>query len=279
MAGVESSWNDKVKNDFVVYTAIFGKYDELKDPLFPSLPCDFICFTDDLELTSNVWEVKYVDAGSGTSSFWNRKFKMLPHRYLSEYSYSLYVDGNIQLVGDPVSALVAECSDIRIAIPPHQERTCSYTELATCLDMGLITKAAEKRWMDIYKEAGFPFNQGLFENSVIFRTHQDPHVAKVMDAWWEEYRATGGRDQLSLSYMAWKHKLFIRPMKYGPRVSRKYFKIDLHLPSRQCGPVLRAMRTVELNKHLNIFYKTAYRVIGFLLQFRAWVRGKSIPAR
>lgn len=267
-----------MKNDFVVYTAIFGNYDKLRDPLLSSLPCDFICFTDDSNLTSNVWKVEYIDAGCETGSFWNRRIKMLPHRYLSEYSYSIYVDGNIQLVGDP-AAIFEEYSDVSIAIPPHPERICSYAELETCFDMGLIPKAAEKRWGRIYEEAGFPRNLGLFENSVIYRNHHDPQVVGVMDAWWEAYCEIGGRDQLSLTYLAWKRKLAIRRMNHGPRVSCRYFKIHLHNPSRQCGAVLRAIRIVELNKHRNLFYKLTYGAIRSLLIFRAWVRRKPVSAR
>ena len=36
-----------MKNKLVIYTALFGDYDDLKDPYEPFDGCEFICFADD----------------------------------------------------------------------------------------------------------------------------------------------------------------------------------------------------------------------------------------
>ncbi len=45
----------------VVYTAIFGGYDALKQPAPQSTPCDFICFTDTtMPSRAGAWRVIHV---------------------------------------------------------------------------------------------------------------------------------------------------------------------------------------------------------------------------
>lgn len=47
----------EMKNKFVVYTALFGNYDDLIDPKENYEGCDFICFTDQKHLTSDIcWD-------------------------------------------------------------------------------------------------------------------------------------------------------------------------------------------------------------------------------
>jgi len=43
-----------MKNKLVVYTALFGDYDNLIEPKEKFEGCDFICFTDQKHLTSDV---------------------------------------------------------------------------------------------------------------------------------------------------------------------------------------------------------------------------------
>ena len=41
----------------IVYTSIYGDYDNLKDQ--PDIGADYICFTDNPDLKSDCWEIRY----------------------------------------------------------------------------------------------------------------------------------------------------------------------------------------------------------------------------
>ena len=58
-----------------------------------------------------------------------RAIKILPHRYLSEYDISIWVDGNILIKDDLNTFLNKECNtENNIFIPQHPIRQCIYDE-------------------------------------------------------------------------------------------------------------------------------------------------------
>jgi len=79
---------DKLKKKFVIYTALFGDYDELSDPIEGFYDCDFICFTDQKNINSKVWKTIYIPETDMSPKMMNRKYKMLPHIFLVEYEES-----------------------------------------------------------------------------------------------------------------------------------------------------------------------------------------------
>lgn len=44
----------------VVYTTIFGDYDDLIEPGKKYKNCDFVCFTDNENLKLDIWKIKVV---------------------------------------------------------------------------------------------------------------------------------------------------------------------------------------------------------------------------
>ena len=82
-----------MKNKNVCYTVIVGQYDSLKEPQCVSENFDYICFTDQTDFISNVWEIRplpdsVIDLDNTRK---NRYLKWFPHLYLPEYEYSIYV--------------------------------------------------------------------------------------------------------------------------------------------------------------------------------------------
>ena len=72
------------KNQYVVYTCLFGKYDNLLKPLLPSKNFDYICFTNNLYLRSNFWKIIYIEENKD-NLYLSRKIKILTHHYLPKY--------------------------------------------------------------------------------------------------------------------------------------------------------------------------------------------------
>jgi len=48
------------KSRLVIYTAIIGNYDTLKDPEYIDENCDYVCFTDNRELKSDIWQIRLI---------------------------------------------------------------------------------------------------------------------------------------------------------------------------------------------------------------------------
>ena len=72
------------KKKIAVYTVIMGDYDYLKEPEFVMDNCDYICFTDNPDLKSDIWQIRYDNNNLLDSTRWQRRHKIMVHQYLSE---------------------------------------------------------------------------------------------------------------------------------------------------------------------------------------------------
>lgn len=214
-------------DQIVIYTAIFDGYDVLMEPEGVPNGVDMICFTDDASLTSERWEIRTVRE-SPSPAMANRKLKILAHRYLSDFEYSVYVDGNVHIVDD-VSELVSKyLVDHPLVVPPHPKRDCAYEEADSCVASGKADRETIRTTMSGYSNEGFPREFGLSENNVILRSHNDERVVALMNEWWDEVRRGPGRDQLSLPYVLWKNEAAYRMLDFVPRNDDQYFVFYPH---------------------------------------------------
>ncbi|MFS7484189.1 hypothetical protein ACJ8B3_01955 [Klebsiella pneumoniae] len=77
-------------NKYVVYTALFGDYDDLIEPKNIDYKCDFICFTNQENITSDKWKIIYVKDVNDTV-LKNREYKFLPHLFFSRNMMQVYM--------------------------------------------------------------------------------------------------------------------------------------------------------------------------------------------
>lgn len=244
----------------VVYTAVFGNYDYVPE-VNPEWDCDFVCFTDNPDLVSSGWQVVIVPLNDELPAQANRRYKMLPHKYLSRYEQSLYVDGNIRIVTDPSPLFHKYLHNNVIAIPKHQERNCAYAEARLCIEGGLVNKEITEQQMAKYVADGFPEEFGMTENGIIFRRHYDEAVMAMMASWWQEYCNGGRRDQISLPYLMWKKNIDFVLMEESARNSNKFFRITLHSALKRSSFVGRLVDYIGCNRHRNYFYKEVHKII------------------
>lgn len=250
----------KVTRSRVVYTAVFGRYDHVL-AVNPEWDCDFVCFTDNLEIVSQGWQAVLVQLDGEPPAQANRRYKMLPHKYLSKYMLSLYVDGNIRIVADPSPLFEKYLAGNIIAIPKHQDRVCTYEEASLCIAGKLVDKEIAEQQMKRYARDGFPLKFGLTSNGIILRKHFDANVIALMTAWWEEYSIGAKRDQLSLQYLIWKHNIHIATMEESAHKNTKYFRISVHPSQSRLSVAGRIVDYIGCNRHRNFFYGIVYRII------------------
>lgn len=197
------------KNKKVVYTCIIGGYDSLSEPKYITDGFDYICFTDDKSLKSDIWEIRPLPKETENLSQVKKQryVKINPHLFLKEYDLSIWVDGNVVLKGDLNKFVKKYINDkSSIYVPKHPQRNCIYLESTVVGRMGKDKKEVMKPQMDRYKKEGFPQNYGLLQSNILLRKHNNEDCIKLMEEWFNEVKKGSHRDQLSFNYVSWKNK-------------------------------------------------------------------------
>lgn len=211
-----------------VYTSIFGGYDVLYEEQFKMNGVDYICFTDS-DIKSETWKVVKSTPIYNDSNRNAKKYKILPHRYLKDYDYSVWIDGNILVISDIRDLVTQGKYQVFNHNQTLDKRDCIYQEYNAIIKLGKQNGGNYKdnphvmyKQIRRYIEEGYPENNGLATNPIILRDHNDSEVIKTMEDWWVEIKYGSKRDQLSFNYIAWKNR-FNFVYLYGDSRKNKYF--------------------------------------------------------
>ena len=189
----------------VIYTAISGDYDVLRDPSVITPGFDYICFSDRYSGNKGCWNIRKIPDNDLDSVRKAKEMKVLPHRFVSDYDYSVWVDGSIDIIGN-VRDLLEEYGFPPFLCFNHPSRNNAYEEGTACLIQAKDRTEVIRAQLVGYKSEGYPADNGLIDGCVLMRDHNNPHVMKVMEDWWNEIISKSRRDQLSFNYVAWKNK-------------------------------------------------------------------------
>jgi hypothetical protein len=187
----------------LVYTCVFGGYDRVFPPAEVEPDTDYVLLTDDPTLAVEGWRTVVVEP-CGVRG--NRRYKMLGHRNLGEYAASVYVDGNIRVLG-AMRDFVARFLDTGMALGlyRHPLRASVREEVAACLRANKVEDGARMtRELDEYLADGFPDDGVLVESGIVLKRHGHPALEPAMDLWWQLFERHRTRDQISLPYVLWK---------------------------------------------------------------------------
>jgi hypothetical protein len=213
----------------VIYTAIFGNYDDLKQPAVQDTDCDFICFTDQcLPARVGVWNVVHVKTRAGMHPRMQAKrFKILSHEVIPDgrlsfrhrlrrgawslrnrYMCSIWVDGSLAIKGKSFAKdllAAAAVADAGWAMFRHPDRDCIFEEATISATMEKYRGLPMFEQVEAYRREGVIEHSGLFACTVIAR--QEPLndlVRRVNELWWKENVKWTYQDQLSLPYVLTK---------------------------------------------------------------------------
>jgi hypothetical protein len=203
----------------VVYTAIFGDYDALKQPAPQDDPCDFICFTDNrMPPRVGVWRVVHIKRASGTHPRMQAKrFKLLSHEVFPNgrlawrfaplwrrprIDLSIWVDASLRIKNPTFVADMRELvADGDWAMFAHQWRDCIYDEADASLILEKYRGLPIAQQVESYKSI-VPPHGGLYACGVIVRREPaGQRMADVNARWWRENLRWTYQDQLSLPYV------------------------------------------------------------------------------
>jgi hypothetical protein len=166
---------------------------------------DFVCFTDDPHLRSRVWTIKLVDRGLLDPARAAKQIKALPHRFLPEYDWSLYIDNTVRLKVPPkqlFDRFLAEASSPLVCFH-HPSRDCIYDEANAVIAAAYDDPARVRAQMRFYRHLGYPAHNGLAKGLFLLRRHHDPILTPVMERWHQQVLCQSMRDQLSLNPVMW----------------------------------------------------------------------------
>lgn len=234
-------------NKKVIYTCLVGNYDVLRQPLVVDETFDYICFSNDIkEDRVGVWQIRPIPFEHKDNARLSRYVKLMPHKALEDYEWSLWMDANIQITGKELYSIVDDkiaegnkIYQVTHCLPPCD---CIYEEIKTAYLCGRsgFCKTFRQYWH--LKRNKFPKHWGLFENNFILRKHNDTLVKKISEEWWTEFMKYTKRDQFNLMYIYWKNNfmpgLFLPPdrntrnvdfMKYRQHTTQQEFSLGYRI--------------------------------------------------
>ncbi len=204
-----------------------------------------------------------------------RMIKILPHRFLPEYDYAIWIDGNIKISADRhyINNLLKNClGESGIALYRHPDRTCIYKEAEACIDLNKDDPQLIKEQMDTYRSGGYPINNGLVMSCVVIRDNKSPEIMKLSKDWWNELKNFSRRDQLAFNYITWKNNI-----KYGiipgNAYGNKHFLRIRHKVKKSISSMdelieYKNMEIEELRRELSFIKKSIFwKIAGSLIRF------------
>ena len=184
----------------VVFTCIFGDYDELNDPLIVDESIEYVCFTDNPKIKSNIWDVRIIKPCIQNDSHKSSKFvKICGHKFLQGFDYSLYIDGNMILKTAPDIPSILNGKAIAVEI--HPSRNCIYDEVSACDRLKKDSLFVMNKQIKEYQSLGFPAHAGLFECGVLARDWRNQEMINLCEIWWQHVLVYSKRDQLSFPFV------------------------------------------------------------------------------
>lgn len=245
---------------YAIYTAIVGGYDNVLQPLVTDERFDYILFSNDIvEKHIGVWRVRPIPYHNDIQTKIARWVKTHPEELLPEYSFSLWIDGNIQIVTDYPYTHSIELfhQAMPVATICHPSRDCAYQEATVCSQIQIEKEILVIRWLKFLQKEHYPLNNGLCETGILFRTNSN-NVRQFDVLWWSCIERFSQRDQFSFNYALWKTKTkYSHFLKEGKTVrnSEHFRRSNLHENTKN--------RQIVLSSHNYPFYywyKKAYNI-------------------
>lgn len=200
----------------IVYTAIFGDYEELKEPLYFTPGWEYICITDQ-PLTSKVWKI--VPTEIGLNDILSSRLAKIPFNLVVDADLSIWVDGSFTINCNLDDWIVDHFPINKdMLCIKHPIRDCIYDESEVCIRHG---KGGEmiKKQMEDYSTI-VPKRSGLIQSGILVRRHT-AEVKKFCDEWFQEVMNYSTRDQISFGKVSMGVK-FIHYMKWDYRTGKEF---------------------------------------------------------
>lgn len=227
----------------VVYTGVFGETERLQELAFtPGSDIDYICLTDQENLTSNSWQViRVAEHLTGDSALRTRYYKFLGNRILQDWDFLLWADNKVRFTSEPLALfdLLAK-SNAQISLAFHDHRSTVREEI------NAVLRLRKDHPFRVYQMEQFlrthaprVLDEKPFAGTIVLRRNCD-EVNAAMEELYELVLRFSRRDQLALNYIVGKHNLRFQPLNIWVSGS----ELHSYLTASQ---VARSQNSIQLN--------------------------------
>jgi GT2 family glycosyltransferase len=189
----------------VLYTAIFGEYDNLllQERIDPDV--DYVCFTDRPRNDYGVWQMRAAPYYHPDPTRIARWVKTHPHDLFPGHDVAIWLDANIILKGDIhryIELVASKDADLGLIAHPH--RACFYDEAEACKRLNKDAAKLIDRQVEQYRRAGLPHKQPLFETGFMIVPLKKRETSSALHLWWQQIEGFSRRDQLGLAWVNYR---------------------------------------------------------------------------
>jgi hypothetical protein len=195
-------------NKIVVYTALFtDDLHKIHGTLseYDIQDVEFICYTNTPYLKSDTWDIRIVDLEFNNPRKTARQYKLLPHKYLPDYSGWIWIDNSCSFRYHPIDLYNHYITDdYDMSLHKHCDRNSVKEESEICVGRGLDDSDIISSQLDRYiKCEGYSDDNGLYETGILMRKNNNV-IKQFNQLWWGEVNNNSIRDQLSFPYVLYK---------------------------------------------------------------------------
>ena len=211
-----------------VYTCITGEYDNLAS-FKKEKNVDYICYTNNKNIKSDIWNIKYISDDKLSNVKLARKIKIMGTPDLKKYDVVVWIDGN----ASPISSVIEfvnkydELDKYDLIGFKHHERNTTYEELEKCYECRKESLDNINRLLELYTKEKFKDVIPLIESGVLMRNFNNERLNKAMELWFKMIEDYSHRDQLSFGYAVYKTDLKVKLLDIN-QYDNEYFECVNH---------------------------------------------------
>lgn len=208
-----------MKGRFCVYTVLLGGHELLNEqPVAKDSSIDFICFTDNKKITSKSWKLIYIEPVFPLDLARSSRFpKICPHRFLPEYSTSLYIDNSLVLKKTPEVILHELMGDknVDFVCVKHSYRETVLDEFIEVTRLQLDTLNTIMEQLNAYHLSDPEvLSEKPLKGAFLLRNHNNAAVVDAMEEWMAHVLRYSRRDQLSLNFILRRKKVQMNKLDF-----------------------------------------------------------------
>lgn len=204
------------------YTAIFGAYDDLKEPAIKKARgWNYVCFTDQ-DFISDTWEIRKVPLIDNDPVKTARYYKIMFHKVI-ETELSLWIDATF-VINIDLNRWWKNFKEPFTAIR-HPFDNCIYKDAQSCIEAGKGDQRMIERQIAFYKDVGIPKHNGLIASGVLMRQRVSV-VNEFCRTWWGQVERWSTRDQVAYGYANWRHPNVINLINWNYTKQKEF----IHIP-------------------------------------------------
>lgn len=190
-----------IVHDVALISAVYGDYDNLKDPVRQNGDVEYVCLTDNPHLTSDVWRLIYWPKPHMTGFLAAKAPKMQPAYYTNARA-SVWVDMSVQVLSPDFALEAAECARDGVATWPHPWNPDLRAEAAESLRQARYQGQCLSEQVERFFAEGVPRDASVRHTAVVARAHNV--VTEQVGFRWDAEYEWSMADQIGFVYALWR---------------------------------------------------------------------------